>query len=84
MLVILAEKLGIAEDILIHFEKYDNAFILINGCLILWSNSLLVSALDLQSRGSNVKTTGWLQSQFNVLSFQCQSNEYQDLLKTYW
>ena len=35
----------------------------------------MVKALDSQSKRL-VKTTGWLQGQLNLLSFQGQSNEY--------
>ena len=40
----------------------------------------LVRALDFVSSGSGFKTTGWLQGQLILPSFQGRSNEYQDLL----
>ena len=38
--------------------------------------------LDSQSRGFRFKTTTWLQGQLSLSSFQGQSNEYQELLRT--
>ena len=36
--------------------------------MFLWSNGLVVKALDSQSRGSMFKTTGWLQGQLSLSS----------------
>ena len=36
--------------------------------MFLWSNDLVVKALDSQSRGSMFKTTGWLQGQLSLSS----------------
>ena len=38
------------------------------------SNSLVVKALDSQSRGPELKTTGWLQSRLSLSSFLGRSN----------
>ena len=35
-----------------------------------WSNGIVVKALDSQSRGSVIKTTGWLQGRFSLSSFR--------------
>ena len=37
-----------------------------------------------QTRGPRLKTTGYLQGQISLSSFRCWSNEYQELLGTYW
>ena len=37
---------------------------------LLWSNGLVVKALDSQSRGLMFKTTGWLKGQFSLSSFR--------------
>ena len=38
----------------------------------MWSNDLVVKALDSQSRGPVFKTTGWLQGQLSVSSFRAR------------
>ena len=52
----------------------------------LWSSGLVVkaldSALDSQSSDSEFKTTGWLQDQLSLSSFQGWLSEYQELLGT--
>ena len=50
----------------------------------LWSNGLVVKALDSQSKGQGYKTTGWLQGRLNLSSFRGQSIEYLELLGTEW
>ena len=47
---------------LVHYMK---------GC-----SDLVVKALNFQSRGPVFKTTGWLQGQLSLSSFQGQQNEY--------
>ena len=44
--------------------------------------SLVVKALDSQSRGFRLKTPGWIQSQLSLSSFRGRSNEYQELMGT--
>ena len=47
---------------------------------LLYGNGLEVKVLDSQSRDPMFKTTGWLQGQLSLLSFQGRSNEYQEYL----
>ena len=48
----------------------------------LWSHDLVVKAVDSKSRGPGLKTTGWLQGQLSLSSFQDKSTECQELLGT--
>ena len=48
----------------------DSGNFFMRGFLPLWSNGLLVKALDPQSRGPVFKTTGWLQGQLSLSSFR--------------
>ena len=50
----------------------------------IWSDGLVVKALDVQSGGPEFKTSGWLQGQLRISSFRSQLNEYQELLETDW
>ena len=50
----------------------------------IWSDGLVVKALDFQSGGPEFKTSGWLQGQLRISSFRSQLNEYQELLETDW
>ena len=45
---------------------------------------LVIKVLDSQSRGPGFKTTGWLQGQLSLFSFQAWLSEYQELLWTGW
>ena len=45
-----------------------------------WSNGLEVRVLDYQSRGSEFKTTGWLQGQFSISPFKELSNRDHEFL----
>ena len=46
------------------------------------SNGLVVRMLDSQTRGLEFKTASWLQDQLNLLPFQGQLSEYQEVLGT--
>ena len=50
----------------------------------LWSNGLMVTALDSQSRYPLIKTTRWLQVRLSLSSFWGRSNEYQVFLGVQW
>ena len=50
----------------------------------LWSNGLVVKALDSQSRSPVFKTTGWLQGRLSLSFFRGRWNEYQEFLGTEW
>ena len=51
----------------------------------IWSNGLVVKALDSQSRGPVLKTTRWFQGRLSLSSFQGRYEyEYQEFLETYW
>ena len=46
--------------------------------------TVVVRAMDSQSRSPGSKTTGWLQGQLSLSFFQGQLNEYQELLRNEW
>ena len=51
-------------------EEWSRSGIFIVNFEHLWSNDLVVKALDFQSRGSELKTTGWFEGRLSLLSFQ--------------
>ena len=56
-----------------HFESFLEKFKKVTRVLlssVLWSNGLLVKALELQSSSPIFKTSRWLQGQLTLLSFQ--------------
>ena len=62
-----------------HKDKINHVHVY-NACL--WSNGLVVKALDSQSRGPVFKTTEWLQGRLSLSSFQGRQNEYHEFLET--
>ena len=50
--------------------------------LYVWSNGLVIKALDSQSRCPLFKATGWLEGRLSLLSSRGRSNEYQGSLGT--
>ena len=48
----------------------------------IWSNGLVVKALDSHSRGPVFKTTGWLKGRLSHSSVRGRQNEYQEFLGT--